>query len=237
MTLACALPPPGGGGKRGRLVLQGTPFDRSRAFRSRTLAALHRMAAHCYARRITQGKFRAVRLPEICPTHGTEPPFLPFCRATKGESRRKGGFGEAQEGAGPGPYGALAPFCPGRWAPASPPPDGGISAGTPTGRLVFPRKMLHFPLRCAHNIQYNRIVRCDNRRRFFKSVSDFEKANAEREHQADGHPRAARCAQGRAGSVHHSPCQTRSRERVPLTIAGYDREKGTVAHHLPEGRR
>lgn len=25
-------------------------------------------------------------------------------------------------------------------------------------------------------------------------------------------------------------------ERVPLTIAGYDREKGTVANHLPEGR-
>ena len=120
------------------------------------------------------------------------------------------GGGGTQEGERE-PYGALAPFCPGRWAPASPPPDGGISAGTPTGRLVFPRKMLHFPLRCAHNIQYNKIVRCDNRRRFFKSVSDFEKANAEREHQADGHPRAARCAQGRAGSVHHPACQRRGR--------------------------
>ena len=107
------------------------------------------------------------------------------------------------------------------------PPDGGISAGTPTGRLVFPRKMLHFPLRCAHNIQYNKIVRCDNRRRFFKSVSDFEKANAEREHQTDGHPRAARCPQGRAGSVHHPACQRRRRAYLPRSAAAITARSAT----------
>ena len=90
--MACALPPPGGGGKRGRdtkvslplltpqpflrtrlpsvarlnargpqgrLVLQGHTLDRSGAFRSDGVRALHCLAAHCYARQITQSKFRA----------------------------------------------------------------------------------------------------------------------------------------------------------------------------------
>ena len=41
------------------LVLQGTALDRSGAFRSDGANALHRMAAHCYARRATQSRFRA----------------------------------------------------------------------------------------------------------------------------------------------------------------------------------
>ena len=115
--MACALPPPGGGGKRGRdtkvslplltpqpflrtrlpsvarlkargpqgrLVLQGTILDRSGAFRSDGANALHRMAAHCYARRLTQGKFRAVKRPKICPTHGTELPSCPLLPSAVG---------------------------------------------------------------------------------------------------------------------------------------------------------
>ena len=46
-------------GPQGRLVRQGTILDRSGAFRSDGASALHRMAAHCYARRATQGKLRA----------------------------------------------------------------------------------------------------------------------------------------------------------------------------------
>ena len=46
-------------GPQGRLLLQGHTLDRSGAFRSDGVRALHRMAAHCHARRITQGKFRA----------------------------------------------------------------------------------------------------------------------------------------------------------------------------------
>ena len=46
-------------GPQGRLVLQGSTLDGSGAFRSDGACALHRLAAHCYARRLTQGKFRA----------------------------------------------------------------------------------------------------------------------------------------------------------------------------------
>ena len=130
--MACELPPPGGGGKRGkttkvffplltpqtflrtrlpsvarlksggpqgRLVLQGSTLDGSGAFRSDGVCALHRMAAHCYARRFTQGKFRAVKHPIACPTHGTEPPQPPFRCATEGSRGAKEGLG-CQEGKG-----------------------------------------------------------------------------------------------------------------------------------------
>ena len=52
-------------GPQGRLVLQGYALDGSGAFRSDGATALHRMAAHCYARRFTQSKFRAIKRP-IC---------------------------------------------------------------------------------------------------------------------------------------------------------------------------
>ena len=50
---------------------------------------------------------------------------LAFRRATEGSRVLRRVWG-SQEGARE-PYGALAPFCPRRWAPASPPPDGGIA--------------------------------------------------------------------------------------------------------------
>ena len=46
-------------GPQGRLVLQGSTLDGSGAFRSDGASALHRLAAHCYARRFTQSNFRA----------------------------------------------------------------------------------------------------------------------------------------------------------------------------------
>ena len=45
-------------GPQGRLVLQGYALDGSGAFRSDRANALHRLAAHCYARRITQADLR-----------------------------------------------------------------------------------------------------------------------------------------------------------------------------------
>ena len=100
-------------GPQGRLVLQGTILDRSGAFRSDGANALYRMAAHCYARRLTQGKFRAVKRPKICPTHGTE---LPYPRLT--EHLRCDGSKEgqgSQEGTGNHVW-CPVPFCPPPWA-------------------------------------------------------------------------------------------------------------------------
>ena len=54
-------------------------------------------------------KFRAAQRPMSETTHGTEPSFLSFRRATKGSRGAKEGWG-SQEGARE-PYGALAPFC------------------------------------------------------------------------------------------------------------------------------
>ena len=59
-------------GPQGRLLLQGYTLDGSGAFRSDGVCALHCLAAHCYARRITQADLRALQRPTICPTHGTE---------------------------------------------------------------------------------------------------------------------------------------------------------------------
>ena len=68
-------------------------------FAATGVSVLHRMAAHCHARRITQGKFRALQRPKICPTHGTEPPYPPFRCATDGSRSAKDGKG-SQEGTG-----------------------------------------------------------------------------------------------------------------------------------------
>ena len=72
------------GGPQGRLVLQGSTLDGSGAFRSDGVSTLHRIAAYCYARRITQSKFRVLQRPKTCPTHGSVPPSPPFRRATEG---------------------------------------------------------------------------------------------------------------------------------------------------------
>ena len=50
-------------GPQGRLVLQEYTLDGSGAFRSDGVSVLHRMAAHCYARRFMQSKFRAIKRP------------------------------------------------------------------------------------------------------------------------------------------------------------------------------
>ena len=158
--MAWGLPPPGGGGKRGRdtkvslplltpqpflrtrlpsvarlkargpqgrLVLQGTILDRSGAFRSDGANALHRMAAHCYARRLTQGKFRAVKRPKICPTHGTEFPYPRFAAHLRCVSAKEGEG--SQEGTGNHTW-CPVPFCLRRQTAAFPP----VNTGSPGRR-------------------------------------------------------------------------------------------------------
>ena len=100
-------------GPQGRLVLQGTILDRSGAFRSDGANALHRLAAHCYARRLTQGKFRAVKRPKICPTHGTEFPYPRFAAHLRCVSAKEGEG--SQEGTGNHVW-CPDPFCPPPWA-------------------------------------------------------------------------------------------------------------------------
>ena len=100
-------------GPQGRLVLQGTILDRSGAFRSDGANALHRMAAHCYARRLTQGKFRAVKRPKICPTHGTELPYLRLAEHLRCDGSKEGQG--SQEGTGNHVW-CPVPFCPPPWA-------------------------------------------------------------------------------------------------------------------------
>ena len=100
-------------GPQGRLVLQGTILDRSGAFRSDGANALHRMAAHCYARRLTQGKFRAVKRPKICPTHGTELPYPRLAEHLRCDGSKEGQG--SQEGTGNHVW-CPVPFCPPPWA-------------------------------------------------------------------------------------------------------------------------
>ena len=151
--MACTLPPPGGGGKRGRdtkvslplltpqtflrtrlpsvarlnargpqgrLVLQGTPLDRSRAFRSRTLPP-----CTGWPRTVMRGALRKENsgpnsVPK--PARRTEPSprFSRFAARPKGVAAQRKVWG-SQEGARE-PYGALAPFCPRRGYGVSPPP-------------------------------------------------------------------------------------------------------------------
>ena len=68
---------------------------------------------------------------------------LAFRRATEGSRVLRRVWG-SQEGARE-PYGALAPFCPCRWAPTIPPPPGG---GIPAGehRHLLPPKAANSPL-------------------------------------------------------------------------------------------
>ena len=86
------------------------------------------MAAHCHARRLTQGKFRAIRLPKTCPTHGTDPRNPRFAARPKGVAAQRRVWG-SQEGARE-PYGALAPFCLRRQTAAFSP----VNTGTPGRR-------------------------------------------------------------------------------------------------------
>ena len=117
-------------GPQGRLVLQGTPLDRSGAFRSGTLPP-----CTIWPRTVMRGKSRKLTSgPESVPKSArrTEPsPRNPrFAARPKGVAAQRRVWG-SQEGARE-PYGALAPFCPRRRAAAFPP----VNTGTP-GRRVY----------------------------------------------------------------------------------------------------
>ena len=88
--------------------------------------ALHRLAAHCHARRLTQSNLRVLQPPMSETTPGTEPPYPRFAARPKGVAAQRRVWG-SQEGARE-PYGALAPFCPSPWARRTPPVNTGTSA-------------------------------------------------------------------------------------------------------------
>ena len=71
-----------------------------------------------YARKI-QGLTASQNLPDA----RNRAPVTPVSPRDQRESRRKGGVGESR--GGKGTIRCPSPFCPSRWAPASPPPDGG----------------------------------------------------------------------------------------------------------------
>ena len=177
--MACALPPPGGGGKRGRdtkvslplltpqpflrtrlpsvarlkargpqgrLLLQEHTLDRSGAFRSGTLPP-----CTVWPRTVMRGGLRKVNsghnsVPKSA--RRTEPsPRNPRFAAHLRCVSAKEGKG-SQEGTGNHTW-CPVPFCPCRWAPTSPPPDGGIPAGEhrhPRPLCLFCLRRLCFPL-------------------------------------------------------------------------------------------
>ena len=140
--MAWGVPPPGGGGKRGRdtkvslplltpqpflrtrlpsvarlnargpqgrLVLQGTPLDRSGAFRSGTLPP-----CTVWPRTVMRGKSRKLTsghnsVPKSARRTDPSPCNSRFAARPKGVAAQRRVWG-SQEGARE-PYGALAPFC------------------------------------------------------------------------------------------------------------------------------
>ena len=155
--MACAVPPPGGGCKRGRdtkvslplltprpflgtrlpsvarlntrgpqgrLVLQGHTHDRSGAFRSGMLPP-----CTVWPRTVMRGGLRKVNSgPDSVPkaARRTEPsPRNPrFAARPKGVAAQRKVRGVKR---GKETTWCPCPSCPGRWAPTSPPPDGGIA--------------------------------------------------------------------------------------------------------------
>lgn len=71
--------------------------------------ALHRLAAHCHARRFTQANLRALQPPMSETTPGTELPYPPFRRISP-MCRRKGRLGGVKRGIR-NRIGVLSPFC------------------------------------------------------------------------------------------------------------------------------
>ena len=112
-------------GPQMRLVLQGATLDRSGAFRSGTLPP-----CTVWPRTVMRGALRKENSgPNSVPKSArrTEPsPRNPRFAAHLRCVSAKEGLG-SQEGTGN--HWFPVPFCPCRWAPASPPPDGGIPAG------------------------------------------------------------------------------------------------------------
>ena len=80
--------------------------------------ALHRLAAHCHARRFTQSNLRALQAPMSETTPGTEPPASPF-RRTSPMCRRKGRLEGVKRGIR-NHFGVLSPFYLRRQTAASP---------------------------------------------------------------------------------------------------------------------
>ena len=108
------------------------------------------MAAHCYARRLTQGKFRAVKRPKICPTHGTELPYPRLaehlrCDGSKeGQGSQEGTSthlirarrGKEDSGLRPKPCLVSCPLLPSAVGTASPPPKAAML--TPSEGIISP---------------------------------------------------------------------------------------------------
>ena len=108
-------------GPQGRLVLQGYTLDRSRAFRSGELPL-----CTGWPRTVMRGKPRKLTsgpdsVPKSARRTEPSPRFPRFAARPKGVAAQRRVWG-SQEGARE-PYGALAPFCPRRWVPTSPPPS------------------------------------------------------------------------------------------------------------------
>ena len=118
--MACALPPPGGGGKRGRDTKVSLPLLTPQPFLRTRLPSVARLKARGPQGRLVlqghaldrSGAFRSRK----------QTPCTEWPRTVSA----KEGLG-SQEGTGN--HWCPVPFCPCRWAPASPPPDGGIPAG------------------------------------------------------------------------------------------------------------
>ena len=91
---------------------------RSRAHSQQDANALHRLAAHCHARRFTQSNLRALQAPMSETTPGTEPPASPF-RRTSPMCRRKGRLEGVKRGIR-NHIGVLSPFYLRRQTAASP---------------------------------------------------------------------------------------------------------------------
>ena len=79
------------------------------------------------ARRFTQSKFRAVKRPKLCPTHGTEPPYPRFAAHLRCVSAKEGEG--SQEGTGNHTW-CPVPFCLRRQTAAFPP----VNTGSPGRR-------------------------------------------------------------------------------------------------------
>ena len=160
--MACALPPPGGGGKRGRdtkvslplltpqpflrtrlpsvarlnargprgrLVLQGTPLDRSRAFRSRKQTPCTewpRTVMRGKSRKLTSVSERVPKSARRTEPSSRNPRFAAHLRCVSA----KEGLG-SQEGTGN--HWCPVPFCLRRQTAALPAAEGGHSAAPSEG--------------------------------------------------------------------------------------------------------
>ena len=126
-------------------MLQGTPLDRSRAFRSKKQTPCTewpRTVMRGKSRKLTSGPERVPKSARRTEPSSRNPRFAAHLQCVSA----KEGPG-SQEGTGN--HWCPVPFCPCRWAPASPPPDGGIPAGEhrhPRPPRLFFLRRLCFPL-------------------------------------------------------------------------------------------